>query len=1160
VLDTEVQDGQLRRFVVRIDEAGNNVTRGSGVLVAPGWVLSCAHVVEGLDRVSVVPDRGAAAEGDAPLAVTGWVRARSEARPEVSETAFWPFPDLAVIELEDWSDHLFAPLVMAEPQRKGESHAWGFGRREAGVAAVGSPASFVYVGQEGDGFLSLKAGDAPPGLSGAPLVCPAQRGVVGVMSVSRNPSDARGGWASPATALTGDQGAPGELADLGTRMVAHNQREAWRHRDRWNRVLPVTGADRTVNMPWEGLAGARLPAPSVMLRAEFCLVHYLFREADLNAAVSWCRSQSPVEISYIDAQGGAGKTRFAIELCQQMRRRGWVAGMLPRQDHGISEIPQPRLVAVDYVEERDSAALAEQISALASSATEMTPVRILLLSRPTRGQRPGARMDVLREQEAASGAVIVALDDAEDRSAAVPSLTVPERGILFDSALLAFGRRWHGAEWTPQASGRVDLSADRYDRPLDVLLEAFDAALSGRESQSGGRPPVERALDHEERHWRPTRLLGFDALVLRRCAALATLAGARDEQEAAALLRLVPELAGESAAAARERMDRWLGGLYDGPDRWNPLRPDRLAEALVTRAVQQDGDDGRGLLAAVLALRSDRQVERALDVLARLADDMAMAPAIAAALTERHSALVDRCARQVRGTSQRPGRIGLLEGLARLHTAVLTDQRVADLPISVQSPLRASADTFGDLARDHGLIGEATGLYRQGLAITKRLAELEPDDTGFQRDLSISYDRLADLAQRAGHADEATGLYRQGLDISQRLTELEPDNADFQRDLSLFYARLAYLAHRAGHIDKATDLYQQGLDISQRMFEVEPDNTGFRRDLSISYGRLADLARDHGAPGKAAGLYRRGLAIAERLAELEPGNTIFQRDLPVFYDRLADHAHRAGHADEAARLYRKGLAIAERLFEVEPDNTGFQRDLPVSYDRLADLARDSGATDEASQLYQLALALRERLAELDPDNVGFQRDLSISYDRLADLARDSGATDEASRLYQLALALRERVVALKPDDTGFQRDLPVSYDRLADLARDSGATDEASRLYRMGLAIRKRLAALKPDDTDFQRDLSISYDRLADLAQRAGHTDKATRLYRKGLAIAERLARLDPDNAVFQRDLSLSADRLADLADLAVARADRADVARKYRHAFDLCERLFRAD
>ncbi len=42
----------------------------------------------------------------------------------------------------------------------------------------------------------------------------------------------------------------------------------------------------------------------------------------------------------------------------------------------------------------------------------MTPVRVLLLSRPALGQRPDARINVLRQQVAASGAVIVALDGA----------------------------------------------------------------------------------------------------------------------------------------------------------------------------------------------------------------------------------------------------------------------------------------------------------------------------------------------------------------------------------------------------------------------------------------------------------------------------------------------------------------------------------------------------------------------------------------------------------------------------------------------------------------------------------------------------------------------------------------------------------------------------
>jgi hypothetical protein len=64
-------DEQLRRFVVRIDLPDG--ATGTGVLVAPGWVLTCAHVVEGCDVVSVVPDRGAAPDG-VHAAVPPWGR------------------------------------------------------------------------------------------------------------------------------------------------------------------------------------------------------------------------------------------------------------------------------------------------------------------------------------------------------------------------------------------------------------------------------------------------------------------------------------------------------------------------------------------------------------------------------------------------------------------------------------------------------------------------------------------------------------------------------------------------------------------------------------------------------------------------------------------------------------------------------------------------------------------------------------------------------------------------------------------------------------------------------------------------------------------------------------------------------------------------------
>jgi hypothetical protein len=226
----------------------------------------------------VVPDRGAAPDG-VHAAVPPWVGARvlarSEARDAWSASAFWPFPDLALLELDGWTAHVCAPLTKDKPLHMSQPHAWGFGRREQGVAAVGSAASFSYVGVDGDGYLQLRAGDAPPGLSGAPLVCPQQRAVAGLMSVSRDPDDDRGGWASPVAALDGGPGVPDALARLGREVLARNREACWRHRNAWQSVLPIPGVDFLADRPWDGAeVDLTSTQPSAMLRAEFRVVPY----------------------------------------------------------------------------------------------------------------------------------------------------------------------------------------------------------------------------------------------------------------------------------------------------------------------------------------------------------------------------------------------------------------------------------------------------------------------------------------------------------------------------------------------------------------------------------------------------------------------------------------------------------------------------------------------------------------------------------------------------------------------------------------------------------------------------------------------------------------------------------------------------------------------
>ena len=73
---------------------------------------------------------------------------------------------------------------------------------------------------------------------------------------------------------------------------------------------------------------------------------------------------------------------------------------------------------------------------------------------------------------------------------------------------------------------------------------------------------------------------------------------------------------------------------------------------------------------------------------------------------------------------------------------------------------------------------EERGYFEEALAIQKRLAAAEPDNTGHARGLSVSLDRLGDLALRAGRTEEARGYLKEALAIAERLAATEPESAE----------------------------------------------------------------------------------------------------------------------------------------------------------------------------------------------------------------------------------------------------------------------------------------------------------------------------------------------------------------------------------------------
>ena len=126
------------------------------------------------------------------------------------------------------------------------------------------------------------------------------------------------------------------------------------------------------------------------------------------------------------------------------------------------------------------------------------------------------------------------------------------------------------------------------------------------------------------------------------------------------------------------------------------------------------------------------------------------------------------------------------------------------------------------------------------LAIRERLAKSDPDNAGWQRDLSVSYERIGDALIAQGSLPDAMRSYRDGLTIRERLAKSDPGNAGWQRDLSVSYNEVGYALVAQGSLPEALQSYPDGLAIMERLAKSDP---AMRAGSATSWSRTRSRRR-----------------------------------------------------------------------------------------------------------------------------------------------------------------------------------------------------------------------------------------------------------------------------------------------------------------------------
>jgi tetratricopeptide (TPR) repeat protein len=201
----------------------------------------------------------------------------------------------------------------------------------------------------------------------------------------------------------------------------------------------------------------------------------------------------------------------------------------------------------------------------------------------------------------------------------------------------------------------------------------------------------------------------------------------------------------------------------------------------------------------------------------------------------------------------------------------------------------ADAQTWDDYARaavDAGRLDEAKAAFEQ--------AALKARDANDPRARYWATLGLGDVVMEQGNLASAQRLYQTAMAIAEPVANADPANASWQRDLAVAHNFVGNVQLAQGDLGAALKSYRSYYAIIERLAKADPGNTDWQRDLAVAHTKIGDVLRALGNLPAALAAYQASLAIRERLAKADPGNAGWQRDLAISNERIGDMHARQG--------------------------------------------------------------------------------------------------------------------------------------------------------------------------------------------------------------------------------------------------------------------------
>lgn len=768
----------------------------------------------------------------------------------------------------------------------------------------------------------------------------------------------------------------------------------------------------------------------------------LGREEELVSLHAFLNDPRPLSARVLIGGGGSGKTRLALELCEQVSAMGWNAGFIARtelrrffdqQNLSAWGWQKPTLIVVDYAAEQ-AELLGKWLDELADRTAATAPaLRLLLLERHA-STDTGWWTTVF--VAGGWGALNKrALLDPVDPIPIRPLLRADDRLALLQAML---------EQTNPGAALRIPLHDEAFRAklmqltwggdPLFLMMAALAMVDVGHaRALTLGRTDLADALAEREAD-RLKNLAESNCLspeLVQHLAACVTLMQGMSREDfmrfASSEKTAIHRPSGGDPAALADVLQQAL----PRPDGIAPVLPDLIGEALIVRTLQA------GAVLRCHAVDSHLVAETVIrcaqDFGQQSTEPLKWLKVITNSLDNDEDALAALAA-------SLPMQSVVLSDLNLRVTHRLQTLRAGREDVSLH--LRASTMHGLAIAQAHAGELEAALLSAQvATNLYRGLAEHRPDV--YERHLARSLNNLANMLSALNQFERALLAAQEAANIHRELVVHMPDM--FTPDLATSLHTLASRLNEMGKRDLALQAVQEAVDIRRKLAARSPDV--FLPDLASSLNNVAIICRAMG--GSASHVAQEAVDLYRELSAHRPDE--FQSDLALACNTLAVGLSDMDQREAALPAGQEAVDLYRDLAALRPDL--FLPNLAASLNNLALTHSDMDQREQALQAAQESANLYRELAAKRPDV--FRTDLAMSLLTVARAFSELDQPEFALQAAQEAVNIYRKVAAQCPEV--FRSDLAQSLIVMA------LRTHEAGRIFEAHPIAHEAIATLKPE-------------------------------------------------------------------------------------------------